>query len=110
MNVGHYRHKVTLERSETVTDSYGQDTLSWSAAGTYRCLIRFITGKEAIVAQQLRASATSAVEMRYVEPGGQPITPRDRFDFGGRKLNIISVDDVFQLHMQYKIICQEIYQ
>jgi SPP1 family predicted phage head-tail adaptor len=105
MREGKWRHRVAYEEPAFSTDSFGQQLAvePWPILGRYWAEVFQIEGKETRIAEQLQGVATHRVTMRYVGP----ISVGGRFDFKGRKLNILSVNPDPKTRY-YEILCQEV--
>lgn len=99
------RQRVTLQ-SGTVTgqDAFGEQQTEATTVGTYWAEVSMLSGREAVNAAQICAEATHKVRMRYVGP----ILPDQWFLFGGKRLNIKSVDNIDNRNREYLILCQEV--
>jgi SPP1 family predicted phage head-tail adaptor len=95
MRAGMLRHRVTVvRRIEGAKDAVGTPTYAWTDMEIdVPAHVRPLSGSELLAAQQVNASTTHEVRMRY----GSDITARDRLTFDGRTLEIdappINVDE-----------------
>jgi SPP1 family predicted phage head-tail adaptor len=110
MNTGPMRKRLTLQQLVETQDSTGEAVKTWNTLGTYWGMVRSPTGKEALNAQQQKATVTHIVQMRYIAsnlPSGI-LPPTWRFLLGNRVLSLVSVVDVDERHREYHIMCEEI--
>lgn len=106
MRGGQLRNVVLLQVETETKDRLGQPIQTWTDVGAYRAWVRYLTGREAIIARQVVATATHAVTMRYLGPG-VPITTKHRIVFRGRNLGIVASGDPDSRLRQIDILCQE---
>lgn len=104
MRSGRLRHRLELQAPAEVADSFGQRRKTWTTVGTYWGEVRPLAGREAEVARQTRADLTHAVTTR----GGPAVTPKHRWLFEGRVLQVHSALDVGERGRQVDMLCQEI--
>lgn len=107
---GAMRQQVTLQAPAAETlDSFGQPIPSWTTIGTYSAQIRPLSGREAIVAKQVKAEATHAITMRYLGPT-IAVNPTCQLLYGSRVFGIVQVCNVEERDRWYEIIAQEVQQ
>ncbi len=102
MKAGNLIHRVTLQR-ETVTNTNGEESSSWTDIGTYWAFVKPISGGETISFQQVRADRQSQVTMRYV---GE-INAGDRLLFKSRTLEIVAPINVDEKNVELTVLCKE---
>jgi head-tail adaptor len=112
---GRLRHRVTIQapadpEAEGGQDTYGQPTGPWvdlpSSApdGKWAAEVRYLSGREGLVAKQVTPDATHAVTMR----AGAPVTPAHRLVLAdGRVLGVVSTGDPEGRGRQIELVCQE---
>jgi head-tail adaptor len=112
---GRLRHRVTIQapadpEAEGGQDSYGQPGDQWtdvpSAApdGKWAADVRYLSGREGLVAKQVTPDASHAVTMR----SGAPVTPAHRLVLeDGRVLGIVSAGDPEGRGREIELVCQE---
>lgn len=86
MKAGSLRHRVTIvRRVEGSTDAVGTPQYTWTDMEIdVPAEVRPLSGSELLAAQQVSASTTHEIVMRY----GSDITARDRLTFNGRTLEL----------------------
>jgi head-tail adaptor len=116
IRAGSLRNRVAIQAPadpEAVggQDTFGQVTGAWtdvpSAApdGLWGANVRFLSGREALVAKQATPEATHAVTMRY----GAPATPAHRLVLeDGRVLGVVSAGDPDGRRERLELVCQEL--
>jgi SPP1 family predicted phage head-tail adaptor len=88
---GRLRHRVQLQSRDTATvDAAGQVTGGWSTFRTCYAEVMGTGGAEKFRGQQVSATATHLVQIRYPAAGTFP-TPEHRVVFDSRNLNIETV-------------------
>jgi SPP1 family predicted phage head-tail adaptor len=97
------RHRITLQRA-TTSSVVGQHVQSWSDVATYWAKVTPKSGTENPSEEGTGANVTYTVQMRFVSG----ITPKDRFHFNGRTLNIESVINVDERNIELEIECVEV--
>lgn len=106
MNVraGRLRHRITLERLKGSDDEYGEPTSSYEVYGHFWAAVEPLSGRELWQAQQVKATTTHRVTMRYVDG----VTPGMRLIHKGRTLEIDAVADVGERTRELQIMCTEV--
>jgi SPP1 family predicted phage head-tail adaptor len=119
MRIGLNRQRITLQRIVETADVIGQPVQSWVDVQTFWARVKPLRGNEAVVAKQIRATASDVVTLRY--PRSIPITPQDRFIQrlgiwqtagtgldGGRVFNIVDIQDLYANHRELAIVVEEV--
>jgi SPP1 family predicted phage head-tail adaptor len=107
---GKLRQVVTLQNPGPETfDSFRQPVPSWTTIGVFSAQVRPLSGREAIVAKQVKAEASHMITMRYLGPS-VVINPTSRLLYGSRVFGIVQVINVEERHRWYEIVAQEIQQ
>lgn len=104
MRGGKYRRVVNIEQKSLAQDAAGEMLPTWStfAAGIY-AEVNPLSGNEKIQAQQINASVTDMVKIRYL-PG---VTPTMRIIYGSRTLQISNVQNVMERDREIELLCIE---
>ena len=90
MQAGKLDQRVTLERRQGGTDSWGQPLPDdWTALCTVWAAVEPLVGREYMAAAAMQSDVSTRVRMRY-RPG---VTAGDRLSHEGRIYNIESVID-----------------
>ena len=102
---GRLRQRVTLEAPPEPqdTDAYGDPNDIWVAVADVAAEVEELGGTRLIAAQQLTADATYTVTVRW-RPG---VTPRMRLNYGGKLLNVLSVQNPDSLKIWLVMHCGE---
>lgn len=66
--------------------------------------IRQLNGREQAESQQLKATATHEVKMRYYAG----LTPQHRLKWGTRTFHIVSVDNIEEANVNHELRCREV--
>lgn len=85
--VGELRHRLTLQEATETTSAHGAVQQSWNDIATLWGAIDPLAGREGFAAQQMYASATHHIRLRY----RAGIVPKMRFAFGSRTFEIDAV-------------------
>ena len=107
LRAGQLKHVLTLqtpfEDGPGDQNEYGEIEPQWEPVCDLRAEVRPITGLEVVDGGQTTAQVTHRVRMRYTDE----VTPKRRFKFGDRVLNITSVLDPFETRRELLILCKE---
>jgi SPP1 family predicted phage head-tail adaptor len=87
-------------------DRYGQAPPVWTAVGTFWAKIKTLSGRELVNAQQVKATVTHSIRMRY-QGAGVRIAPDMRFLYAGRFFNIGVVLNEDERNVWLDILCTE---
>lgn len=106
MQAGKLRNRVVLQLNTPAGNTVGQAKPAWSDVGTYWAEVRPLSGREAIVADRLKSTATLVVSMRH---SGLSIDPAvHRIRFGTRILNIESAINVDERSREWTLMVREV--
>ena len=109
---GKYNRVVTLQQPATpeTYDTFGQPVPAWTTVGTYSAAIRPLSGREAVVAKQIKAEATHMIEMRY-NPSIS-MNPLDQLLYTKlgvtRTFGVVQALNIEEANIEWQVICQEI--
>lgn len=106
MRAGKLRHRVTIQRLETIKNQYGDVTKEWVDVATTWVSIEPLRGEKRFHALQILASASHEVIMRALPKQLRP-KPGNRLLFGDRILDIYSVLDVDERGRTLGLLCVE---
>ena len=105
MKVGRLRQRASFERLAQHQDDFHHGDPVWEPILDAPADIEPLQGEEAINAQQLDATVTHRVKIKY--PRGVTITPADRFRYHGRVFEIRSAINVDERNMWLELLCTE---
>ncbi len=101
---GNYRHWITIKKSVTTQDNYGQPIKGWTARhANVQARVMDVGGGEIIRGQQIEAHITTVVETRFLAG----VKATDSIAYGTRTLNIDKVlnpDGIERVHFYH---CKE---
>lgn len=105
---GRLDKRVTVLRFTQERDAAGGFVDVWPTSGWGQVCTRWarvepVRGRTYFEAQQARANVTHRITMRYVEG----ITPDMTINYGGRRLNVVSVIDVEEAHEWLEVMAEE---
>jgi SPP1 family predicted phage head-tail adaptor len=100
---GKLRERVTVQQSSAARNSLGEAVLSWSDFAEVWASVEGVSAREALAAGQQDTTITHRVRLRYL-PG---LTQRDRFSWGSRTLNIVSLLE-YNNRAEHVAICEEV--
>lgn len=106
MNPGELRNKIIIKVQPANQDSYGskiEDTLLWNDFITCWSAILPISGREFFTAQQVNATVTTRIKIRYISA----IIPGMRVLFGIKTYDIKAVIDIEERHKEIHLMCEE---
>lgn len=107
MRIGPLRHRLTMQEQSVTRASNGEELIAWVTADTVWGNVRPASGREAFVSagdQQL-AVITHRVEIRW----RADLTPKMRFLWDGRILEIEQVGDPSGKRASLVVQCRENY-
>ena len=92
--IGELRHRVSIQAQASGSDSYGQPNGAWSDIypSSRSAKVVAARGSERARGEQMEATVTSVVVIRYPRTGQLP-TPKMRVVHDSRTLEIASVED-----------------
>lgn len=99
---GELRERVTVQVASGTTNALGETVLAWSDSSAVWASVEGVSAREALLAGQQDAAITHKVRLRYL-PG---LTSRERFAWGGRTLEIVSLLEHGN-RSQHEAICVE---
>lgn len=106
LKAGHLRHRITFERQQQFgRDALGQVVVEWQPLATVWAAIEPANGRELWHAEQVRAETTHLVQARG-RPDWRPTTA-DRITFAGRMFELVSVIDVQERGIVWRIQAKE---
>lgn len=103
-HAGKYRHRVEIQAPAKSYDSEGQQLTTWTTVATVWAEIIPLTGREYFQAKAVNAEITHRVVMRYRR--GMKTTWR--LLYGARALEIISIADAEENHVESELLCREV--
>lgn len=103
MNIGKFRHRITIQQTANVQDSDGSVVEDWSVHAIAHASIEPISGREYFAAQSTQAEVTHRINMRYLAG----VTPKMRVVFGSRVFEILSVINVDERNRGLQLMCRE---
>jgi SPP1 family predicted phage head-tail adaptor len=89
MQAGKLRHRITVEAPNEAQNEYGEPVESWAPFAEVWASREDLTGREAFLAQQVKAEVTTRFVFRYVAG----ITANMRVRSDGTLYNLHSVAD-----------------
>ena len=104
-SIGDKRSRITIQRQSSELNSFRQPKDEWAEVGTYWANVRTLSGRELATARQVRDEVTTRVAMRF-QPGVE-ITPADRIEWHGRKLQILAAFDPDERMRELWLDCAE---
>ena len=101
---GKLRHRVQLQSKTETQSTTGEVTLVWATSSTRWASIEPLQGQELFAAQQVSASVTHRITMRYVAN----VKPQHRILYGARVFDIQSVLDIQERHKELRLMAREV--
>ena len=103
-----YRHQLTIERRTATTTGFKDAEDQWDTFATVRASVKPMSGSELVQAMQTTAVGTLEVRLRWSPKfASDPITTRDRIQFGVRTLHITHVANVEERNREVVLMCSE---
>lgn len=97
-------HTISLEQRPATTDSYGEQTLTWSSfAAGIPAYITPLSGRELLASGAIASEISHRVVMRYIAG----IVAGMRVDCNGRKFTIKAVLNEEERNQKLTLMCAE---
>lgn len=106
MKIGRARTRLALQRPTETVAASGAVTKGWATQGTVWAEIRGLRGQEALQGQQVQATLTHTIRIRYSSLTAT-IDPTWRGQAGGRTFDFQAVIDVDDRHQVIEIQARE---
>lgn len=103
MEIGNLRHRVTVAKYTETKGTTGQVIKSYTDSATRWAMIKSLTTRELLQAQQIHAEMTHEVWLRYP----LNVSPKDRVTFGERIFEILGVQNIDERNRFIKLMCVE---
>jgi SPP1 family predicted phage head-tail adaptor len=108
IRAGDLRRRITFEVRDTTIDDVGGQSVTWTVFASAWASVVPSVGRELMAAQAMQIEQPSTVTVRYRAILADPrTTSAMRIVFGGRYLNIHSVQDDEGLHRALVMVCSE---
>ncbi len=106
MRAGELRHRITLVEPTVVPDGLrgASATVMSTVADHLPAAIGPLEGRELYAAQQINATATHRIRVRYLSG----VKPTQRVLFGLRTFEILSAMNVEERNRQWSLLCAEV--
>lgn len=104
MDAGKLNRCIAIQTSSAIRDSYGAETLAWTAFATAWARITPTGGSERYINRQIVAEATHEIAIRYVAG----VTPKMRVLYGSRVFDILQVHNLDEKNVELRLICREL--
>lgn len=103
MRTGRLRHRVELQKPVSQRDPQGGPIVTWQKVADVWAEIQPIRGAEFVQAQQLEATMTHKIMLRY----RNDVTVQHRLLYQERAFNIVAVQHVRERNRQLDIMAME---
>ena len=109
MRSGPLRHRVIIQKKETVRNAYGEETISWSSNVGAWASVSPLRGSQFFAAQQVQAEVSHKIQMRYQTlSASTAIGPGySRVKYGDRIFTIHSVVNPDERNIFLELMCSE---
>lgn len=104
MEIGKLRHRVTLQESAAVRDSFGAEVETWTDITTLWASVEPLSGREYFAAQQVNTEISTKITLRY----RAGIKPEMQILFASRVFEILSVVNPEEKNTQLVLMCKEV--
>ena len=105
---GEYNTRVTVQRrDESAVSDMNEPVASWKTHCVTWASVNGASGREFSAGDQTTADVGYQVRMRASERT-RAITPKMRLAFQGRTLEIVSVVDLENRHIEMMLLCREV--
>ena len=103
-SIGRFNQRVRIESPVSVADGQGGQSVTWALRGVVWALVEPITGREALMAQQLVAVLSTGVTIRF----RPDLSIKDRILVGNRVLQVESYQDPDGGRVELRVLCSEV--
>jgi SPP1 family predicted phage head-tail adaptor len=103
MRAGTMRRQIVIQQSNATQNTSGDPIPAWETFATVRAAIVPLQGRELLAAQQIVASVSHRLDMRYVVG----VTPAMRVTYDGRYFDIQAAIDPTELKREMQLFCLE---
>lgn len=104
MEIGHLRHRITLQKRQTETNSNGFTVETWVNLKTVWAAVSNLQGREYFAAAVVQSENTVKFLIRYAKEFDTTL----RILFRGKRYNIISIDNKKYQNKYLEIKAQEV--
>lgn len=99
-----FRQRVTLVRRDIpTTNELGESQPRWTAIQSVWAKVKPLSARELLLAAQNSLSVTHEVRLRYTPD----LSHEDLIQFHGRLLDIVSIIDIAEQHVELVLLCNE---
>jgi SPP1 family predicted phage head-tail adaptor len=102
--IGAMRERITIQRKVATGDGQGGTVVAWAVRAVVAAALEALSGREAILAQQITATFTRAFVIRY----RTDVSVTDRIVWARRTLQIDSVVDPDNDARFLRLTCSEV--
>jgi len=106
MRAGKHRHRITFQQKKTTKNTRGEKVISWVDYVNVWASIKPIRGKEIWHANQIKATTSHEIEIRYLH--GQTFTSDMRIIYGSRIFQIDGFVNIEERNIKYIFLCTEV--
>ena len=101
--IGKLRHRIGIQTSSDTQNAYGEIEKAWTTAKTVWASVEPLTGRELFQAQQVVATASHRVRIRY----DSTVTETSRVLFGSRIFDINAIMNRDERNAEIELLCTE---
>jgi len=104
---GKYRHRMTLRKRAHTVDAHGEDVRTYTTVSKVWGSLEAVTARERFESQQVQASVTHRISIRFAEIYLSEMGPADRILVGTRTFEVVSLLDREGREREIEIMCEE---
>jgi len=94
---------IIIQQQTVIRDSYGAEIITWTTFATVRAQVLSQTGREYFTSKQVFAEMTDIVVIRYLNG----LKPKMQLILDGHVLDIMSISDIGNRHIEMHLVCKE---
>ncbi len=102
-SIGDMRRWITIEQQAPTQNARGEEVPTWTTFATAWAAIIPLSGRELLAAQQIQASVTHRIVLRYLSG----LDPSMRIVYNGRYFDIQQVININEQSRQMELQCIE---
>lgn len=107
MLIGPKTRRIVLQAPTEVVDAVGDVVPSWTTLATVWASIEPLRGEERYLAQQVQATVTHRIRIRWSATLSASLTPKCRATYGSRVFDIGSVADLQTQRRELELMVTE---
>lgn len=103
MQIGKLRHRIAIQEATVTQSDTGYAVKTWSTVTTVWGRIEPLSGREALIAQQISPELSHKVTLRYYPD----LTPEHRIKFNDRYFDVNFIRNLEEKNRVIIVLCKE---